>query len=41
MIRFWIVLSKPKSLSNKKKEVQEEPIAPIAPIDKLVNVTVL
>ena len=24
MMRFWIVLSKPKSLSNEKKEIQEE-----------------
>ena len=41
MMRFWIVLSKPKSLSNEKKEVQEEPIAPKAPTDRLINVTVL
>ena len=41
MILFWIVLSKFNSLSSEKKELQEEPIAPIAPIDRLINITLL
>ena len=41
MTRFWMVLANLSSLSKEKREVQEEPIVSIAPIDRLINVIII
>ena len=41
IIRFVIVLSKCSSCSKDKRELQEESITPIAPIERLTNTTLL
>ena len=40
-ILFVIVLSKCSSCSKDKRRLQEEPITPIAPIERLTNITLL
>ena len=41
ILLFVIVLSKCSSHRKDKRELQEEPITPIAPIERLTNTTLL